>query len=62
MLANDICELGQLQTYGGVGYANVIANFLPMLRDRGVSEVDIHQMTVLNPSRAFQFSEPKVIR
>lgn len=62
MLANDICELGQLQTYGGVGYANVIANFLPMLRDRGVTEDDIHQMTVLNPSRAFQFSEPKVIR
>jgi predicted metal-dependent phosphotriesterase family hydrolase len=62
MLSNDICELGQLATYGGVGYGNVIVNFLPMLRERGVSEDDIHQMTVVNPSKAFQFSEPKVTR
>jgi predicted metal-dependent phosphotriesterase family hydrolase len=60
MLSNDICELGQLAAYGGVGYANVIVNFLPMLRDRGVTEDDIHTMTIVNPSRAFQFSEPKV--
>lgn len=60
MLSNDICELGQLVAYGGVGYANVILNFLPMLRERGVSEEDIHRMTVVNPSRAFVFSEPIV--
>jgi phosphotriesterase-related protein len=59
MLSNDICELGQLCTFGGPGYANVIENFLPMLMSRGVSEDDIHTMTVLNPSRAFQFSQPK---
>ena len=59
MLSNDICELGQLATFGGVGYANVIVNFLPMLRTRGVSEDDVHQMTVVNPSRAFQFTKPK---
>jgi phosphotriesterase-related protein len=58
MLSNDICELGQLAAYGGVGYANVIVNFLPMLRERGVSEDDIHQMTVLNPAQAFAFTEP----
>ena len=55
MLSNDICELGQLAAYGGVGYANVINNFLPMLRDRGVSELQIDQMTTLNPARAFSF-------
>ena len=55
MLSNDICELGQLATYGGVGYANVMTNFLPLLRERGVSDADIHQMTVINPSRAFAF-------
>lgn len=59
MLSNDICELGQLSAYGGVGYANVILNFLPMLRERGVSEEDIVQMTVTNPSRAFAFTEPR---
>lgn len=59
MLSNDICELGQLETYGGVGYGNVIRNFLPMLRERGVTEDDIHQMLVVNPGRAFQFSSPQ---
>lgn len=62
MLSNDICELGQLATYGGVGYGNVLQNFVPMLRDRGVSEEDIHQMLVVNPSRAFRFSQPGAVR
>ncbi|MER7005299.1 hypothetical protein ABT297_19945 [Dactylosporangium sp. NPDC000555] len=60
MLSNDICELGQLAAYDGPGYANVIENFLPMLRDRGVSEEDIHRMTVANPARAFAYSTPVV--
>lgn len=59
MLSNDICELGQLAAYGGVGYANVIENFLPLLRSRGVSEEHIQQMTVSNPARAFAFSAVK---
>ncbi|MFI2713881.1 phosphotriesterase [Micromonospora sp. NPDC018662] len=58
MLSNDICELGQLAAYGGVGYANVIENFLPLLRRRGVSEEDIHRMTVANPARAFAYAAP----
>jgi len=57
MLSNDICELGQLSAYGGPGYANVIENFLPMLRDRGVTDDDIHRMTIANPAAAFAFRE-----
>ncbi len=55
MLSNDICELGQLATYGGVGYDNVITNVIPRLQEQGVSDADIHQMTVINPSKAFAF-------
>jgi len=55
MLSNDICELGQLAAYGGVGYDNVITNVIPLLRERGVSDADIHRMTVVNPSIAFAF-------
>lgn len=55
MLSNDICELGQLAAYGGVGYDNVLTNVIPLLRERGLSEADIHQMTVINPARAFAF-------
>ncbi len=58
MLSNDICELGQLHAYGGVGYDNVITNFVPMLRERGVSDEDIHRMTVESPGRAFAFRAP----
>jgi predicted metal-dependent phosphotriesterase family hydrolase len=60
LLSNDICALDKLKTYGGVGYANVIENFLPMLRERGVSEEDISHMTVGNPAKAFRFTEAKV--
>lgn len=60
MLSNDICELGQLAFYDGCGYDNVIVNFLPMLRERGVSEEQIHTMTVENPAKAFAWSMDRV--
>ncbi|MFN8518445.1 MAG: hypothetical protein U0667_03425 [Chloroflexota bacterium] len=55
MLSNDICLLDQLGTYGGPGYDNVLVNFVPLLRARGVAEVDIHTMLVDNPARAFAY-------
>jgi len=55
MLSNDICLLDQLAQYGGPGYANVIQSFLPLLRARGVTEAQIHRMTVENPARAFSY-------
>lgn len=60
MLSNDICELGQLAFYDGCGYDNVIVNFLPMLRERGVSEQDIQTMTVANPAKAFAWDLSRV--
>jgi predicted metal-dependent phosphotriesterase family hydrolase len=56
LLSNDICVLDQLVLYGGPGYANVIENFLPLLRDRGLGDAEIHTMCVANPARAFAFS------
>jgi predicted metal-dependent phosphotriesterase family hydrolase len=55
MLSNDICLLDQLAQYGGPGYDNVITNFLPLLRSRGVTDEQIHTMTVVNPGRAFAY-------
>jgi phosphotriesterase-related protein len=55
MLSNDVAELGHLTFYGGAGYANVITNFVPLLRERKVSEDHIHAMMVTNPSRAFAY-------
>lgn len=55
MLSNDLCLVDQMAAYGGPGYDNVIRKFLPLLRERGVSEEEIYGMTVLNPSRAFAY-------
>jgi phosphotriesterase-related protein len=55
MLGNDICMLDQLARYGGVGYGNVMTNFLPLLRTRGVSEQQIRTMTIENPARAMAY-------
>ena len=55
MLSNDICKINQLSFYGGCGYDNIITNFYPLLRARGLTEGHIRTMTVTNPSRAFAY-------
>lgn len=51
LLSQDVCHNSQLQTYGGNGYTYLLDVFLPRLRERGVGEDDIEQMTVRNPRR-----------
>jgi phosphotriesterase-related protein len=51
MLGGDICTKQHLCAYGGKGYAHVQRRFLPALRELGVSDESIHQMTVANPAR-----------
>jgi predicted metal-dependent phosphotriesterase family hydrolase len=55
MLSNDVAQLSQLAYYGGCGYDNVIRNFYPLLRERGITDQQIHTMTVVNPSNAFAY-------
>ncbi len=56
LLASDICNLSQLHEYGGPGYANVIENFLDLLRERGLGETEINRMLVSNPAEAFSYT------
>ena len=51
LLSQDVCHNSQLVHYGGHGYAYLSSTFVPRLRERGVSEAAIEQMTVLNPRR-----------
>jgi phosphotriesterase-related protein len=51
LLSQDVCQNGQLKRYGGHGYTYLMETFLPRLRDAGVDERAIEQMTVLNPRR-----------
>jgi len=55
MLSNDICRIDQWGFYGGCGYDNVITNFYPLLKERGLTEQQILTMTVTNPSEAFAY-------
>jgi phosphotriesterase-related protein len=55
MLGSDICLTDHMAANGGPGYATVIRNFLPLLRQRGLSEDLIRTMMVDNPARAFAY-------
>ena len=51
LLSQDVCHNSQLRHYDGGGYAYLQETFLPRLREAGVSEAEIEQLTVANPRR-----------
>jgi phosphotriesterase-related protein len=51
LLSQDVCHNSQLHAYEGNGYTYLQETFLPRLRERGVSEAEIRQLTILNPRR-----------
>ena len=50
LMSQDICYRTALRTYGGPGYAHVLAHVLPLMRRKGFSEDEIHTITVSNPA------------
>ena len=50
-LSQDVCHDSQLSRYGGNGYTYLADTFLPRLRAAGVSDAEIHTITVDNPRR-----------
>lgn len=53
LLSEDICMLNHLKYAGGKGYGYLLETFVPMLKERGITDEQIHQMMVNNPARAF---------
>jgi len=51
LLSQDVCLLSHLKYQNGPGFGYLQETFLPLLRERGVSDEDIHTMLVLNPAR-----------
>ena len=51
LLSQDVCHNEQLHHYGGNGYTYLQEAFLPRLREAGVAEAEIRQMTEANPRR-----------
>lgn len=53
LLSEDICMLNHLKYTGGKGYGYLLDVFVPLLKERGVTDEQIHQMMVVNPANAF---------
>ena len=51
LLSHDVCHNSQLKRFEGNGYVYLSDVFLPRLRERGVSEAEIDQLTKVNPRR-----------
>lgn len=51
VLSQDICFKAMLKQYGGVGYAHILDNILPSMRDEGINDKSIMTMLCDNPRR-----------
>jgi phosphotriesterase-related protein len=49
LLSTDTCRRSQLRANGGRGFDHVFTSFLPRLRERGVTETQIHAMMIDAP-------------
>ena len=52
LLSGDCCMKSHMHAFGGKGYDHVPRKFLPLLKQAGISDADIHVITVENPARA----------
>ncbi len=49
LLSTDRCRRSDLRLYGGKGYDHLLVDFMPRLREAGVTQEEINIMTVENP-------------
>lgn len=51
LISSDVCKRPALVRNGGGGYAHVLRDFVPRLRERGFVDADIQRLLVDNPRR-----------
>jgi phosphotriesterase-related protein len=57
LFSHDICMKIMRRRYGGFGYAHILENALPMLRENGVEQAVIDSILTQNPQRVLTFAE-----
>jgi phosphotriesterase-related protein len=62
LLSHDVCMKSHLRAYGGQGYDYVLTSFVPRLRQAGLSDEQIHTLTVDNPRSALTGEEQEGVR
>jgi len=55
VVGHDIYSKHRLATYGGHGYGHIFHNLIPRMLKRGITESDIHTITVDTPSKLLTF-------
>lgn len=56
ILSSDIARRTLLSRHGGRGYQTVFVDFIPMLKTRGITDVQIETMLCDNPARMLEFA------
>jgi len=59
LISGDICYKHQLVNYGGYGYAHILRDIVPLMRNKGMSNEQIHTLLVENPKRVLPFAPVK---
>jgi phosphotriesterase-related protein len=62
ILSSDIARRTLLRRHGGRGYCTVLADFVPMLRERGIAPAQVETMLHDNPARLLTFSNVRRAR
>jgi len=55
LISHDHCLKHRLWYYGGPGYAHILENVVPLMREKGMPEEHIHALLIENPKRFLQF-------
>ena len=58
LISQDTAFKHNLSHYGGRGYAHINENVIPLMRAKGMTEEQIHTITVENPKQLLTFVEP----
>jgi phosphotriesterase-related protein len=58
LLSLDVCLKQHLHCYGGKGYDHLQTSFLPLLKQLGVKDEQIANMTLVNTVQALSYHEP----
>jgi len=56
LVSQDIWVKTRCNSYGGVGYAHILLNAVPLMRHKGISDEQIHTIMVENPKRILAFA------
>lgn len=51
LVSQDCCFKHKYVKYGGYGYAHIIEHIIPWMKQRGITDSQIHAITVENPKR-----------